>query len=1298
MKTWKFLLTLLLFTLTSLNLIAQVDISGADIDLQEKTPQSPNAGSLGKFFDIPVNMATGIPKISIPLYTIKSGSITIPIVLSYHAGGVQVNDISSWVGNNWTLTAGGSVVKKTNGLDDFCASSGMGSGSPNQDYTTPFYTGLPYNNGSYNNMADAFDAFRSTHTISSEDSINKFFANVLRGFLDGEADQFNYNMPGGGGKFYYNQRQAAFQTNEIDGSTITGTSAGGWILTTKDGIIYNFGRAEQTVNPSFLRTGSYQQFLTTAWHLNYITDPVTGKEVSLKYKNYYKAGVQMGGYESRDYNDNVGPIQLYAMKYGDNYRDGDNYVLDTIFFNTGVACFITDTASRPDYGPNSLKEIKIFNNGGLLLKKINFNYYYDSMRLFLQSLQETEYGENGNSLIHPSYIFNYDTSHHLPVRLSYAQDKWGYYNGKMSNTTSIPSHPYASISTYSLMTAADRSIDSTYTKCGMLTGIKYPTGGKTVFQYENNRIGIDSLVGGMRIKRVTHIDSVAQKNLITEYAYSISPGSSISSGEISVAPIYNYDLFHVTGNVYNGLYIYSLHRIESTPINNVFPNQGSPIFYGAVEKREKSINGDLYSRHYFQRFTEAGEIYDNSIGVPHAKQLDIKDISEIGSEIYLKDTSTNTYTLIQKDSSGYNTLVNTQNAVWNVQGAWTLFGEQFSEYPGGDPTTFYPMVAWFPPSIHAYKLMPGTNVKTDQYINTMANGVKLVVPTFYEYDSTNGNLRSIKSVDSKGDTSIKMIKYASDYISTGSFPSMNYEIQSLKEYNMQGSPIEMIALLKKKDSTNAVVQSALLYEYEGLKIKKVYKVFEQIPFNSYTRSYNDGNGFYKDSHYILQQEVTAWDDEGRPLTVINNTNSITYTRDGAYDQPIAITTNASYQDVAYSSFEGTGNGGWILNSLSRDTVYQITGRKSYYLSNGNIKKTGLTNTKKYIVSYWSKNGTGSSYTVSGSSSVQEGRTVGGWTYYEHTINGIDSVTISGSSYIDELRLYPKNSEMASFCYEELLGMITQCDASNHIVYYEYSGPEKLTLIRDQDKNIIRKICYNYAGQTASCSAVCGDTAANWQNTTTATVCLTDECGYTGYQHIEQKDFNPCSATFDSTRWVTSYKPSACSIAFRAPVWANTTTDLRCSTTRCDSIGYMLQEQRDINSCSYSVDSLRWVKSEFDTARCSTGICDSGIILTSTNTLGRTDYVASYYNIATAVTYTFNVSGGSGPQYLGTVPAGDYDLTIVVPSYMWPSPPPAYTFTSGCGSQTSTGVSAIFYSITISALDCNSISITTYDDE
>jgi hypothetical protein len=71
------------FILTAYPATAQQGVTPPGINIAEHVPQSPTVAGLSKYFDVPVNMNTGQPGISIPIYTIKSGNITVPVTLSY---------------------------------------------------------------------------------------------------------------------------------------------------------------------------------------------------------------------------------------------------------------------------------------------------------------------------------------------------------------------------------------------------------------------------------------------------------------------------------------------------------------------------------------------------------------------------------------------------------------------------------------------------------------------------------------------------------------------------------------------------------------------------------------------------------------------------------------------------------------------------------------------------------------------------------------------------------------------------------------------------------------------------------------------------------------------------------------------------------------------------------------------------------------------------------------------------------------------------------------------------------------
>jgi hypothetical protein len=78
---------------------------------------SPSAYEFKKFDLTPVSYSTGVPNISIPLYSINQDGVSIPIALSYHAKGIKVNDVASWVGLGWSLNFA-TIVQQVNDRND----------------------------------------------------------------------------------------------------------------------------------------------------------------------------------------------------------------------------------------------------------------------------------------------------------------------------------------------------------------------------------------------------------------------------------------------------------------------------------------------------------------------------------------------------------------------------------------------------------------------------------------------------------------------------------------------------------------------------------------------------------------------------------------------------------------------------------------------------------------------------------------------------------------------------------------------------------------------------------------------------------------------------------------------------------------------------------------------------------------------------------------------------------------------------------------------------------------------------
>jgi len=190
--------------------------------------------------------------------------------------------------------------------------------------------------------------------------------------------------------------------------------------------------------------------------------------------------------------------------------------------------------------------------------------------------------------------------------------------------------------------------------------------------------------------------------------------------------------------------------------------------------------------------------------------------------------------------------------------------------------------------------------------------------------------------------------------------------------------------------------------------------------------------------------------------------------------PVAKVTNAAFNEVAYTSFEADGQGNWSYNQNLVVADAAVTGKRIYSLDANGMSFNSLNSSKSYVISFWAKAGTprvNVNY-ANGTTSVlvYDGTppklTIGQWSYFEVGLSGAVSTSIVkwpqfGATYIDEVRLYPADAQMVTYTFDPLIGMTSQCDPNNRVVYYEYDGLQRLKLVRDQFGNVVKTYEYNY---------------------------------------------------------------------------------------------------------------------------------------------------------------------------------------------------------------------------------------------
>jgi len=255
---------------------------------------SPTAAGLGKFADIPVNYNNGLPQITIPITVVKEGELQLPVAMQYHASGVKVEEVASWVGLNWSLSAGGVINRQVIGGPDESYSGNLGQ--KGQVPTTTYYntrTGYYADSG----FAPFFPflictpANMATPTPQNVRLGDEFLGAAL-GIKDTEPDLFTFNVAGYTGKFYFDTLRRVHLIPQQDVKILVNfdnaeRQFNAWTLITPDGTRYHFGE-NNAFETSRSAVGS-DQFVTTGtklrstWHLTRVESADQKRNIYLEY-------------------------------------------------------------------------------------------------------------------------------------------------------------------------------------------------------------------------------------------------------------------------------------------------------------------------------------------------------------------------------------------------------------------------------------------------------------------------------------------------------------------------------------------------------------------------------------------------------------------------------------------------------------------------------------------------------------------------------------------------------------------------------------------------------------------------------------------------------------------------------------------------------------------------------------------------------------------------------------------------------------------------------------------------------
>jgi YD repeat-containing protein len=581
--------------------------------------------------------------------------------------------------------------------------------------------------------------------------------------------------------------------------------------------------------------------------------------------------------------------------------------------------------------------------------------------------------------------------------------------------------------------------------------------------------------GGLRVKSITQLDNVGVGLPITkryDYHFTDAQGNLHSYGRRMSRPIYSYvqqtyQEDECTIAEVNYYYMETFQNFYFGSDSNVPLNGsagGNVVGYDTVTEYRGAVNGNGKTVYCYSNSPDIILDYSQNtiIGMPGVSD----QIPRRPPPASTIPSPFNGNLLEQIDYSGtdggYVVVRDVVNTYRDLAGQndWVWYGIETRKWNGGfingDPCHLDNYVY---PAMVSTRVVPQTTTET---VYDQLNPSKSIVKTTsYNYDNlTHLQLISRSESISDGRTITTKYTYPDDYADSNS----DAAILSMKNAAyMHAIPITTTQIMNNLDGSSNVIGGTISkFNIQNGIISPFQIAALAITSPQNTTgfpNYNPASGTYP-TNYEARVQFDRYDSYGN-ISQDRKASDMkhVYIWDYYKTYPIAETLTADSTDIAFTSFEADGTGNWTVPSSTRDTTTAaITGSKSYKLSNGSVSKTGLTSTTTFTLSYWSRSGT---YTVTGSTAVVTGKTINGWTYYEHTVKNTTSVTVSGSGNIDELRLYPSTARMTTYTYNPLVGLSSACDVNNRVTYYQYDVQGRLKVVKDQDGNIVKTVNYHY---------------------------------------------------------------------------------------------------------------------------------------------------------------------------------------------------------------------------------------------
>ncbi len=1079
------------------------------IELPSIIPPSPTAYELGKYGNIPVNEATGMANIGIPLHTYKTSNLEVPISLSYATSGIKVDQVASWTGMGWNLNAGGVITRTV-------------KGKPDDKYPTHF-PDISYINNLVN--TDPLEYARFFYDVPM--NVN----------IETQPDIFNFKLSGYSGSFIIDENHNPILLARENSLIIEQNQYREFIITTPNGVKYYFGNneIEYTQQKNTCSGSGGTEFEKTAWYLYKIKHP-KGDEVYLDYieSSYrYFSGFSESFVYIDPINDNgTCPFPKSGKSTCVFNTDIRGKVLSKIRSNRSTnEIHFTSTQTRKDiYGNHELDSIKVYNQSNFI-KGYKFNYsdihsnksYLHELetvkspdhfyRLYLTSIQELNINQSPvNGKIH---FFEYNSPEDLPPRLSYSQDFLGFYNGKI-NKSFLPETMGREFNGLEGVIRGDRNADLDFVQKGILNKVVYPTKGYTKLEYEpvaeiitNNKSYVTTPVF---LKTNTNVDPINNTNgpiqiinktlpddIQINYNHDIELNVKIEGGDKFFVDV-------IVQNITSGEEIFNGHYVEHLSLKKVIPL-----------KKDQTYRFTIITNFHITNLSAVESSIDFNYITETFKEVDPQNKSGIRIKRVINKASENApeeiirYYYNQKENISEYSLKKLTINNYAIKDSKLLVCS--SNNPGGSDMGEYsetllsdnsikfnysPFISDFHNSFVTIskgenfenggiekRFLANRNVSGNLLIGQPFSNMNLVNSSLFDGDlleqiflkKENGLFVITKKeenkylIDESKDIRIHGYQGNKRYVTIATYRDV-HNVSGRKGFDINYYPI--FSRWKSHESTITTK-----YDTEG---EEIFSTTTNYSYESGLAGLPSKTIITNSDGNTIETQVFYPDDVEQTTSLGGNT--LTFDEFQAIDKlktgklesrigtPIQTITNnngsKSTQRTLYKTWTNSTQPEFVqtLKGAYNATTNPLENRIQYhgYYSNGNVKEVSKTD-GTHIIYIWGYNEEYPIAKIENATYSQVQSYVADLQTKSNADNdNCKAVTCKEQilrETLQDLRDALPNAMTSTYTYDPLIGVTSMTDPKGYTIYYQYDDFNRLEFIKDADGNLISENKYNY---------------------------------------------------------------------------------------------------------------------------------------------------------------------------------------------------------------------------------------------